>query len=201
MPNPTDQELRDIEHAIKLSLQDRNATDMKKACESMASGSTPQKKQQSQPTYAWSAHISPLLGQSPSPFPRDSHALSTTATAAGELFLFGGNTNSSRSLSASNDLYMISTRDFSATLLNTSGDIPNPRLGHGAAFTGTSLLILGGWVTSKTRMHLKKHGHDDSLYLLDLGTWDLLMSRPTSLAADQNFFYSSIAKVDPRRGQ
>jgi len=156
-----------------------------------------QQKQQSQPIYPWSAHTPPL-GQSPSPFTRHSHALSTTATAAGELFLFGGDVNNS--WSGSNDLYMISTRDFSTTLLKTSGDVPNPRFGHRAAFTSTTLLIWGGRVTSVTGIRRKKkYGFDDSLYLLNLGTSDLFMSRPTP--ADHNFFHSSIARVDPRRGQ
>src|SRR5882762_4378724 len=50
---------------------------------------SPQEKQPSQPVGPWSAHIPPS-GQWPSPFPRDRHAISSTATAAGELFLFGG---------------------------------------------------------------------------------------------------------------
>ena len=158
----------------------------------------PQQNQQSQPINPWSAH-NPLLGQSSSSisFLRYDHVLSTTATAAGELFLFGGYVCSSES--ASNDLYMISTRDFSATLLNTSGDVPDPRFGHRVALAGTTLLIWGGWVTSMTRMHRKKYGLDDSLYLLNLGTSDLFMSRPAP--ADQNFFCSSIAKLGPCRGQ
>src|SRR5712691_7937826 len=48
---------------------------------------SPQGKQRSQPVYPWSAHAPPL-GQSPSPFLRHAHALSPSATAAGELFLF-----------------------------------------------------------------------------------------------------------------
>ena len=160
---------------------------------------SPQQKLQSRPINPWSAHT-PSLGQSSSPFPQYSHSLSTTATTAGELFLFGGAALSSDP--ASNDLYTISTRDFSATLLKTSGDVPNPRYGHRAALTGTTLLILGGWVTSVTGIRRKKkHGHDDSLYLLNLGTSDNFMSRLTPSAADHNFFRSSIAKVDPRRGQ
>ena len=152
--------------------------------------------QQSQPINPWSAHTPPL-GQSSSPFLRDSHTLSATTATTGELFLFGGYVPSSDS--ASNDLYTISTRDFSATLLKTTGDVPGPRYGHCAAFTSTSLLILGGWVTSVTRLGRKKYGYDDSLYLLNLGTSDLLISRPTP--ADHNFFHSSIARVDPRCGQ
>jgi len=161
------------------------------------SDSHSQQKQQSQPINPWSAHTPPL-GQSSSPFLHDSLSLSTTAAAPGELFLFGGDVNNS--WSGNNDLYMISTRDFSATLLKTSGDVPNPRFGHRAALTNTTLLILGGWVTSVTGIrHKKKSGHDDSLYLLNLGTSDLLMSRPAP--ADHDFFHSSIARVDPRCGQ
>ena len=161
--------------------------------QSQSNSHSPQEKQQSQPTYAWSAHIYPL-GQSPSPFPRHSHALSTTATAAGELFLFGGDVNNS--WSGSNDLYMISTRDFSTTPLKTSGDVPNPRFGHRAAFTGTTLLIWGGRVTSVTGIRRKKkYGFDDSLYLLNLGTSDIFMSRPTP--TDHNFFHSQYRESGP----
>src|SRR5258707_6228436 len=77
--------------------------------------------------FPWSAHA-PILGRSPSPFPRGAHALSTSATATSQLFLFGG--YSLRTKSPSNDLYVISTRDLSTTLLATSGDVPCPRFGH-----------------------------------------------------------------------
>ena len=147
-----------------------------------------QSQSNSHSTYPWSAHTPPFR-QSPSPFLRSSHALSTTATDAGELFLFGGYVHNSKS--PSNDLYVISTRDFSTTLLQTRGDVPNPRCAHGVVLTSTILLIWGG-------MHRQNQGYDDSLYLLDLGTSDLLTSRPAP--ANQYFFHSSIAGVDPRRG-
>jgi hypothetical protein len=149
---------------------------------------SPQEKQQSQLVGPWSAHAPPS-GQSSSPFLRQAYALSTSATAAGELFLFGGYVQSSRS--PSNDLYVISTRDFSTTLLQTSGDVPSPRFGHCAVLTSTNLLIWGGTTNFSEQ--------DDSLYLLKLGASDLLLSRPAP--ADQNFFHSSIARVDPHRGQ
>ncbi|KAF8499880.1 hypothetical protein F5888DRAFT_1611052 [Russula emetica] len=127
--------------------------------------------QQSQPLYPWSAH-SPSSGQWPSPFPRRFHALSTTATTtAGELFLFGGYTYDR----IYDDLYVISTRDFSTTLLQTSGYVPSPRYGHRAVLTSTTLLIWGG-VTNFGKQNAQKQGHDDSLYLLNLGTSHLLMS-------------------------
>lgn len=76
----------------------------------------------------WSAH-SPQSGPSPPPFPRNRHTLTATATATGELFLFGGYARGR----ASGDLYVFSTRDFSATLLQTVGEVPIPRIAHGAA--------------------------------------------------------------------
>ena len=122
----------------------------------------------SQPVYPWSAH-SPPFRQSPSPFPCSHHALSTSATAAGELYLFGGYDH--RSATLSNDLYVISTRDFSTTLLQTSGDVPSPRYGHSAVVTGTTLLIWGGRTDLSGRI-AENSSNDDSFYLLDLGTSD-----------------------------
>ena len=130
---------------------------------------SPQEKQQPQTVCPWSAHA-PSFGQSPSPFPRDSHALSTSATVAGELFLFGGYTHRPRS--PSNDLYVFSTQDFSTTLLQTSGDVPSPRFAHRAVLTSTTLLIWGGCTDFRERNSQDKI-NDDSFYLLNLGTSDL----------------------------
>jgi hypothetical protein len=73
------------------------------------------------------------------------------------------------------DLYVISTRDLSTTLLQTSGDaageVPSPRHAHGAALIGTILLICGGKMSGVDQNVLYR----DSLYLLNLGTSDLLM--------------------------
>ena len=135
--------------------------------------------QQPQPVCTWSAHA-PQSGQSPSPFPRHSHTVTATATAGGESFLFGGSVHSGPG--ASNDLYVISTRDFSATLLQTSGEVPAPRYEHVAALTSTSLLICGG---------MDGNWHDvlnyDSLYLLNLGMSDFLMSSLTPV--DHSFAF------------
>ena len=146
-----------------------------------------------QPVCIWSAHASPF-GPSPSPFPRSSHALTATATAASELFLFGGYTQGS----ARNDLYAFSTRDFCTTLVQTSGEVPSPRTSHGAALAGNKLFIWGGITNFKDR-HVPNQREDDSLYILNLGTSYLLMSRPTP--PDQSFLCSSITRVDPCRGQ
>ncbi|KAN0116270.1 hypothetical protein V8E52_006095 [Russula decolorans] len=127
---------------------------------------SPQGKQQSQPVCPWSTHTPPS-GRWPSPFPRCFHALSTAATSAGELFLFGGSTPDR----IHNDLYIISTRDFSTTLLNTSGDIPNPRYAHHAVLTSTTLLIWGG-TTEFSDQNAQNQSDDDSFYLLNLVSRD-----------------------------
>jgi Galactose oxidase, central domain len=133
---------------------------------SQSQSQSPQEKQQSQPVYPWSAHAPPF-GQSPSPFLRYAHALSTSATAAGELFLFGGYLYSPQS--PSNDLYVISTRDLSTTRLKTSGDVPSPRFAHRAVLTSTILLIWGGR-TNSSKQNAQYQNNDDSFYLLNLGT-------------------------------
>jgi len=79
-------------------------------------------------------------GRLPSPFPRHGYTLTATTTAPGEILLFGGCVHDD----ASNDLYLISTRDFSTTLLQTSGEVPSPRHGHVAAIASTTLLVCGG---------------------------------------------------------
>jgi Galactose oxidase, central domain len=141
-----------------------------------ANGLASQSTQQPQPVCTWSAHA-PHSGPSPSPFPRSRHTLTATAIAAGESFLFGGYVPGR----ASSDLYVLSTRDFSTTLLQTSGEVPSPRFAHGAALIGTTLLVCGG----KTNIGDRNVPNHDSLYLLNLGTSDLLMSSPTP--ADHNF--------------
>jgi Galactose oxidase, central domain len=62
------------------------------------------------------------------------------ATAAGELFLFGGYL----SQFASSDVYVFSTRDFSTTLLQTSGEVPAPRYAHRTAHIGTGKILFNG---------------------------------------------------------
>jgi hypothetical protein len=130
---------------------------------------SPQENERSQPVGPWSAHA-PSFGQSPSPFLRNAYALSTSATATGELFLFGGFVHESKS--PSNELYVFSTQDFSTTLLQTSGDVPSPRFAHRAVLTSTTLLIWGGCTDFRERNSQDKI-NDDSFYLLNLGTPDL----------------------------
>ena len=130
---------------------------------SQSQSQSPQEKQQLQLVCTWSSHIPPS-GLSPSPLPRYHHALSSTVTAAGELFLFGGHIHGS----IRNGLYVISTRDFSTTLLQTSGQVPNPCYGHRAALTSTILLIWGGITSGQV---MENQDPDDSFYLLNLGTY------------------------------
>ena len=144
----------------------------------------PREKQQSQPICEWSAHAPPF-GQSPSPFLRHAHALSSSTTTAGELFLFGGYVHSSES--PSNDLYVFSTRDFSTTLLETSGDVPSPRFAHGAVLTSTTLLIWGGR-TGFSDQNAQSQSDDDSFYLLNLGTSHLF---DVKICSSQSAFLSS----------
>jgi hypothetical protein len=119
-------------------------------------GLASQSAEQPQPVCTCSAHA-PQCGQSPSPFPRECHTLTATATATGEVFLFGGFTG--HSYHTSSDVYVFSTRDFSATLVQTSGEAPTPRAGHVAALIGTTLLICGG----NTDFSLRVLNHDPTL--------------------------------------
>ena len=145
----------------------------------------PQQQQQQQPqrpAYPWSArrlHLqAPVLlppkpgapappapsAPSPSPFPRYGHAIPATATAAGEIFLFGGLVREA----ALNDLYVFSTRDLSATLLQTTGETPAPRVGHACALVSSVLVVWGGDTKTDARARAGEK-QDDSLYLLNLG--------------------------------
>jgi hypothetical protein len=146
---------------------------------------SPQQEQQPRPVNPWSEHYlnlwPPTLlsnkltpGPSPSPFPRYGYALSATASPTGELFLFGGTAHNS----PHNDLYMISTRDLSATLLQTSGEVPSPRFGPAGALIGIVLLIWGG-ATYIGKQSVLNKPEDDSLYLLNLSKSDHLVSIPT----------------------
>jgi len=108
-----------------------------------------------------------------------------TARAAGELFLFGGITHDG----TRNDLYVISTRDFSTTLLQTSGDVPSPRYGHRAVLTSTILMIWGGGEKNVRDQNKQNQAVDNSLYLLNLGTPDLFHVKTRSSLIRVSFQY------------
>ena len=88
------------------------------------------------------------------------------------MFLFGGYIGGS----ASNDSYAFSwwelSATLSATLLQTSGEVPSPRLRHAGARFDTVLLIWGG-ATKVSDQGEISGPYDDSLYVLDIGTSDL----------------------------
>lgn len=100
---------------------------------------------------------------SPSPFPRYGHSLPLTAAPNGELYLFGGLVRES----VRSDLYLISTRDLSAALLQTVGDLPPPRVGHASALVSTVLIVWGGDTKQDGQAHPDEK-QDDALYLLNI---------------------------------
>jgi hypothetical protein len=97
--------------------------------------------------------------------------------------------------SARNDLYMFSTRDLSATLLQTSGEIPSPRVGHASALVSSVLLVWGGDTNTGDQV-VPNERQDDSLYLLNLGV--PACSFPRLPRADKCVLHYSLARVDPR---
>ncbi|TFK56592.1 hypothetical protein OE88DRAFT_37276 [Heliocybe sulcata] len=107
--------------------------------------------------------VAPPTSPSPSPFPRYGHAMPMTPTNTGELYLFGGLVRET----VRNDLYLFNARDLSATLLQTGGEIPSPRVGHASALVSNVLIVWGGdtKTDSKARPSDKL---DDGLYLLNL---------------------------------
>ena len=66
-----------------------------------------------------------------------------------------------------NDVYLISTRELSATLLQTTGEIPSPRVGHASALVGSVLIVWGGDTKTNNKSR-PGDPHDDGLYLLNL---------------------------------
>lgn len=143
--------------------------------------STSSQPSQPRPAYPWSARrlmlpppvtlpkpgVVPPTSPSPSPFPRYGHALPATATQSGELFLFGGLVRET----ARNDLFLFSTRDLSATLLQTGGEIPSPRVGHASALVSSVLIVWGGDTKTDLVKSKPTDKQDDGLYLLNLGTY------------------------------
>jgi hypothetical protein len=131
----------------------------------------------------WSVHrlqLPPPIGlgttsvnfPSPSPFPRYRYAVPATATQSGEFFLFGGLVDDK----PRKDLYRFSTRDRSATLLQTAGDIPSSRIGHASALVSNMLFVWGGHTYKNNIGGTNVEGYDNGLYKLNLGAYDLTMS-------------------------
>ncbi|KAJ4485930.1 hypothetical protein J3R30DRAFT_3282095 [Lentinula aciculospora] len=129
------------------------------------------------PSYPWSARrlvlpppvvlnkpgVVPPTNPSPLPFPRYGHALPATATNSGELYLFGGLVRET----ARNDLYLVHARELSATLLQTGGEVPSPRVGHASAIVSNVLIVWGGDTKTDPKVR-QSDKQDDGLYLLNL---------------------------------
>ena len=129
---------------------------------------------------------------SPSPFPRYGLAANSTASPAGEVYLFGGLVRES----VKNDLYTVHVDrvtqppavaatggqpgsspvqgGVSATLVQTTGDIPPPRVGHATVLVSNVLILWGG--DTKVRADDKQ---DEGLYLLNLSTREWTRVVPT----------------------
>lgn len=108
--------------------------------------------------------VAPPSSPSPSPFPRYGHSLPATPTPNGDLYIFGGLVRDA----ARNDLYLFSSRDSSATLLQTAGEIPSPRVGHASALVSNVLIVWGGDTKAESKAR-QSDKEDDGLYLLNLG--------------------------------
>ncbi|KAJ3575989.1 hypothetical protein NP233_g747 [Leucocoprinus birnbaumii] len=103
----------------------------------------------------------------PRPSPRYGHALPASTTAGGDLYIFGGLVRES----ARNDLYLYSTKENAATMLQCGGEIPSPRVGHASSLISNVLIVWGG----DTKTDSSSRGnepHDDGLYLLNLVSRD-----------------------------
>ncbi|KAK0569231.1 hypothetical protein OC861_001157 [Tilletia horrida] len=116
---------------------------------------------------------------SPSPFPRYGLAVNATASANGEVYLFGGLVRDM----VKNDLYTLrvdrlasslgsasavanaASNGISAELVQTTGEIPPPRVGHATVLVSNVLILWGG--DTKVRAD---DVHDAGLYLLNLNT-------------------------------
>lgn len=120
---------------------------------------------------------------SPSPFPRYGHAANQSASVNGEVYLFGGLVRDS----VKNDLYTVHVDKvvqtpqapppgmppgspsvgggINATLVQTTGEIPPPRVGHATVLVSNVLILWGG--DTKIRADDKQ---DEGLYLLNLST-------------------------------
>ncbi|KAL1712368.1 hypothetical protein EV715DRAFT_278035 [Schizophyllum commune] len=138
-------------------------------------GAPPQQSApQQRPAYPWSVRrlqlpppivlnkpgIVPPTSPSPSPFPRYGHVVPTVSTSpAGDMYIFGGLVRDA----ARNDLYIVSSKDISATLVQTGGEVPSPRVGHAAALVSNVMIVWGG----DTRQDASQP-QDDGLYLLNL---------------------------------
>ncbi|WFD33963.1 hypothetical protein MCUN1_000791 [Malassezia cuniculi] len=110
---------------------------------------------------------------SPPPFPRYGHATNQATGANNEVYIFGGLVRDS----VKNDMYIVRVEPtqvqrpsglkpdiaLNATLVQTSGQAPLPRVGHSAVLVSNVFILWGG--DTKIRAEDRQ---DDALYLLNL---------------------------------
>ncbi|KAF9566136.1 hypothetical protein CPC08DRAFT_720114 [Agrocybe pediades] len=147
------------------------------------------------PAFPWSARrfnllpaevipkpgIAPPTTPSPSPFPRYGHSLSTTATANGDLFIFGGLVRER----ARNDVYVYNTNNSTLNLCETNGTVPSPRTGHACALVSNVLIVWGGTESSVDPATTStKEKLDNTLYFLNLigKEWNSIPAMPNAPA-------------------
>lgn len=110
---------------------------------------------------------------SPPPFPRYGHATNQAMGPNQEVYIFGGLVRDS----VKNDMYIMRVEPvqiqrssgikmdiaLQATLIQTSGHAPLPRVGHAAVLVSNVFILWGG----DTKIHAEDQ-QDDALYLLNL---------------------------------
>ncbi|CEL57233.1 Tip elongation aberrant protein 1 OS=Schizosaccharomyces pombe (strain 972 / ATCC 24843) GN=tea1 PE=1 SV=1 [Rhizoctonia solani AG-1 IB] len=120
------------------------------------------------------------------PLPRYGHSVPLVATPGGDIFVFGGLVKDQ----VKDDLWMLrgvwgpdagtrrATKEMGvvASLLETTGDAPGPRVGHKSALVSSVLIVWGGDTLAK-----EGERNDDGLYLLNLTTRD--WTRVTTVGA------------------
>ena len=129
------------------------------------------------PSYPWSiqklrfptasaSKIDATSAQPSSPFPRYGHSIPAQTTPNGDLLLFGGLVDTE----IRNDLFVINPRDLTVAPLQTTYDVPPPRVGHASAIRSNVLIVWGG-DTSLTSNDQDNDSRDNELYLLNLGVY------------------------------
>ncbi|WFD42628.1 hypothetical protein MPSI1_001274 [Malassezia psittaci] len=159
--------------------------------------STPERQRQQNIVYPWgkkTIHLNPprFLDEtrrapagvlSPAPFPRYGHATNQATGTNNEVYIFGGLVRDS----VKNDMYIMEVEpiqvqrstgikmdvSLTATLVQTSGQAPLPRVGHAAVLVSNVFVLWGG--DTKIRA---EDSQDEALYLLNLNNreWTRVMA-------------------------
>ncbi|KAG8938822.1 Negative regulator of mitotic exit [Tulasnella sp. 424] len=99
-------------------------------------------------------------------FPRREHSCTAIPKSDGEFIIFGGRVIDGDQDTWTNDIFLLSTTDWSLSSLETNGVKPEVRAGHGAAIVGRVLVVFGGAVD------------DSHLHFLNLDTREWSKLRP-----------------------